>query len=246
MSNIIFEGAISVKAAILAQKRNVFELIVDKDKKDKNTNFILNEAKRRNIKIRLCSKDEINELASGKTHGGIICYASERKTEKISKYLKDSDAFICVLEGIEDPYNFGYCLRSLYAAGCSAVIVNQRNWSSAADVIAKSSAGASEYIAICSVENMQETLNEVKKAQFQIYCAQRSDAISLYEANFTSKVCLAIGGEMRGLSKVVLEASDQNIYIPYEYDFRNALNASSATSVIAFEIYRQKINRGDL
>ena len=69
----------------------------------------------------------------------------------------------------------------------------------------------------------------------------RKNAVSLYDYRFPNHTCIAIGGEMRGLSKSVQEYSDQNIYIPYENDFRNSLNAVSAAAVIAFEFVRQQI-----
>ncbi len=70
--------------------------------------------------------------------------------------------------------------------------------------------------------------------------AMRKDAIEYFEADFNQPLVLAIGGEMRGLSQTVLTLSDQNVYVPYANDFRNALNASSAVAAISFEIVRQR------
>ena len=68
----------------------------------------------------------------------------------------------------------------------------------------------------------------------------RKNAIPYTEADFRKPVLLCIGGEMRGLSQAVLKQSDQNIYIPYGSDFRNALNASAAAAVLGFEVLRQR------
>ena len=80
----------------------------------------------------------------------------------------------------------------------------------------------------------------MKQADIQLVCAQRKDAISLYEYAFPQKLCLAIGGEMRGLSKHVQSHSDQNLFIPYRQDFRNAMTAAASTAIFAFELVRQK------
>lgn len=235
----LFEGAISVKACILSGKRKVNRVLVDKDKYDRNLSFILRQAENRGIQVQKVSRSEIDALASGSTHGGIVCYAEERE------YVQPEDLkgrkFLAILEGIEDPFNFGYCLRSLMAAGCEGVLVNQRNWFESAGVIAKSSAGASEYMDVCPVEDWTAALSTLKE-EYVILAAQRKDAIDLYDADLRRPLILAIGGEKRGLSNAVNNMADQNIFIPYANDFRNALNASSAVSVMAFEILRQ--NRG--
>ena len=232
----LFEGAISVKACILAGKRKVTRVLVDKNKYDRNLSFIIHQAENRQIPVEKVTREEIDALASGSTHGGIICYAQERTYADASE-LKGR-RFLAILEGIEDPFNFGYCLRSLMAAGCEGVLVNQRNWYESAGVIAKSSAGASEYLDVCPVIDWTDTL-QMLKSDYVILAAQRKDAISLYEADLTRPCILAIGGEKRGLSNAVNNMADQNVFIPYAGDFRNALNASSAVSVMAFEIFRQ-------
>lgn len=73
-----------------------------------------------------------------------------------------------------------------------------------------------------------------------MYCAQRSDAIDYFDADFNQPIVLAIGGELRGLSRDVLEQSDQNIVIPYARPVRSALNGTSAVAAISFEVVRQR------
>lgn len=238
-NNHILEGNISIKAAILANRRVIHKVIVDESKHDKDTNFILKEAQKKNITIESIHRDQIDSLAEGKTHGGLIAYASDRNYDSLQDILSQDTCFIAIVEGIEDPFNFGYIIRSLYAAGCQGVILSPRNWSSAAKVVAKSSAGASEYIPMIIAEDMNTICEELKEQQVSIVCGQRKDSISLYDFTFPKRCCIAIGGEMRGLSKAIQTHSDQNVFIPYENEFRNSLNAASATAVIAFEYLRQ-------
>ena len=147
---------------------------------------------------------------------------------------------IILLEGVEHPYNFGDALRSLYAAGATGLIVPERNWLSAAETVVKASAGASEYIPTAACPDLGEAIIEAKKYGIKTYCAERRDAVALYDADLTCPVIFAIGGELRGLSRKVTDNSDGNIYIPYGSNFRNALSASAASAVCAFEIMRQR------
>lgn len=238
----LFEGAIACKAAILAQNREVYEILIDSKRKDRDCAFIKRIATQNNIPITLLSREEIDALASKTTHGGILCKCGERRYQTLEEIIQPN-GFTVILEGIEDPYNFAYILRSLYALGCNGVIVPERNWTTASDVIAKGSAGASEYIPIVSVSDMGEAIATLKQNGIKLLGAMRSDvAIPLYEADLTGSICIAIGGEMRGLSKVVENEVDTQVYIPYEGDFRNALTAASSGAILAYEVARQRMN----
>ncbi len=240
MEQYIVEGNISVKAVLLAQKREIIKIIVDEKKKDRDTSFILREAAKRNILMERSSREAIDELAQGKTHGGLLAVCKERSFQTLAQVVSGDTVFLALIEGVEDPFNFGYILRTLYAAGCDGVIIPPRNWTSAAGVVTKASAGASEYLNLIVATDMEALLQEMKQADIQLVCAQRKDAISLYEYAFPQKLCLAIGGEMRGLSKHVQSHSDQNLFIPYRQDFRNAMTAAASTAIFAFELVRQK------
>lgn len=238
-TNYVLEGNISVKAAILAGIREVYEIYVDHNKDDKDTNFILMQAKRRRIKINKVDREKINEMAEGSTHGGLIAICGERSFQTLDD-IKEDEPFLALVEGIEDPFNFGYILRSLYASGCTGVIVGERNWSSAATTITKASAGASEYIALIPYADMEEAISDLHQRNIPLICANRKDAVSIMDYTFPKSLCIGIGGEMRGLSKTVQRASDENVYIPYANEFKNALNAAASTSIFAFEIQRQR------
>lgn len=239
----ILEGNISVKAALLAKQRTVYKLIVDAHKKDKDTSFILRKAKEAGIPIETMDREAIDEIASGKTHGGLLAMCGERTYQHLDELLANGANFFALIEGVEDPFNFGYVIRSLYASGCEGIIIPPRNWTSAAGVVAKSSAGASEYANLIIADDMEAILRQLKEHDIPLVCGLRKeDAINLYDYSFTKRTCIAIGGELRGLSKIVQNASNQNIYIPYANDFRNAMTAASSTSIIAFEYLRQMLN----
>lgn len=236
MKTYMIEGNISVKAALQAKRRKVMEIIVDEKKKDKDTHYILKLAQANNIPIKTCKREEIDEMAQGKTHGGLLAVVGER----IYQEVDEIKSFYAVVEGIEDPFNFGYICRALYAAGCEGMIVPTRNYSTAVTTVTKSSAGASEYLDIIPSDDIPTLVSYLRNQGLKLYCAMRNNAIPYHQADYTSPCIIAIGGEKRGLSKQLLALSDQNIYIGYGNDFRNALNGSSAAAILAFEVTRQR------
>lgn len=237
MEKHLLEGNISVKAALLAKRRTVYEILVDENKKDKDTNFILKQAELNHVTVTKVKRETIHQLASGTTHGGMIAYVSDRTYQTIEDI---ENPFYAIVEGIEDPFNFGYICRSLYAAGCDGLIVPERNFSIAASTVTKSSAGASEYLNIIQCSDIPSLILSLKKKGIKLYCAMRKDAVLYTQADYTKGCILALGGEKRGLSKQILKLSDQNIYIGYANDFKNALNGASAASILAFEVVRQR------
>ncbi|MEG0077050.1 TrmH family RNA methyltransferase [Anaerorhabdus sp.] len=237
---MIIEGALSVKAVILAKNRLVHCVLIDEKKKDKDTSFIVAKACENQIEVKRLPREELDKMATGKTHGGVLAQVDARNYQTINDCLEGTP-FLCVLEGIEDPFNLGYALRTLYSAGCTGVLLPNRDWSISETTILKSSAGASEYLPLILSDNLSRDILVYKeKFNCKVYAAMRKDAKTYFEYPYNEAIIIAIGGEMRGLSKDVLDVVDHNIYIPYANDFRNALNASSAVAAISFEVVRQR------
>ena len=237
---MLLEGNVSVKAAILGNHRKVEKLYYDKHKNDKDLNFILHRAKEKGIPCMPLEREEINAMATGRTHGGLVAQAGPRVYQELSECMHGEAPFLVLLEGVEDPFNLGYIIRTLYSAGCDGLILPRHDWASAESTIAKSSAGAFEYLNIVMSDDLPQLVKDIKKQGIKTYAAMRKDAITYLEADYRKPSLIAIGGEMRGLSSAVRNEIEQNIYIPYANDFRNALNAASATAVLSFEVYRQR------
>ena len=122
--------------------------------------------------------ETINEYTLGNSHGGIIALCSERIIPSLSTLDSlPQNGFYVMIQGIEDPYNFGYSLRSLYACGCTGIILPERNWMSASGVVARSSAGASELFSMYSAEAI-EAAEFFKSRGYHIVCAdEKTDNI---------------------------------------------------------------------
>lgn len=143
-----------------------------------------------------------------------------------------------MIEGIEDPYNFGYAIRSLYAFGVNGIVLSERNWMSAAGVVARSSAGASEMLSLFSARPT-DAADVFKKRGYSIVCADLDTTHLLEETEIRFPVFLVIGGERRGISRAMLDRADIKVKISYGRDFRASLSAASAATVLAHEIFRQ-------
>ena len=190
--------------------------------------------------IETVSDEEIEQNTIGNTHGGIIAICSKRNINELTEDDLVPDGVYFMLEGIEDPYNFGYSLRSLYAAGVNGIILPERNWMGAAGVVARASAGASELIDMYA-STPENLISVFKKKNYRIFCADLPNSVSLYSADLKKPLLMIVGGEKRGNSKFILENSDQIVKIDYGRDFGASLSAASASAIIAFEIMRQNL-----
>ena len=140
------------------------------------------------------TSEEIDGITIGNSHGGIVAYCSEREIDRLDTSSAEisKGGFYVMLEGIEDPYNFGYSLRSLYAAGVNGVILNERNWMGAAGVVCRASAGASEMLDMY-VSSGEKAVEIFKKHNYKVICAGIRNSVSIYDADMRKPVFLIIG-----------------------------------------------------
>ena len=232
---MIFEGNISVKAILQNKRRDIEELILLDGKRSKDIGYIVALAKNRNIQVTYVDQDTFDGLGVGKTSGGVCLKASSRTDYQCT----NPSNLVCLLEGIEDPFNLGYCMRSLYSFGCSCVVLPKRDLSNCEVQLLKSSAGAYEKMDVLLVDDCASYCNDMKQDGYRIVAAYRNDACECTKYRWNEKSVLVIGGEMRGISSKVRNEVDDNVFIPYALDFKNALNASSATAVLAYSYFQQ-------
>ena len=243
----IFEGMTAISSVISAiessnSKRSIHSVLYNVDKKKSKYNelkFLEYKSKDLEFEFLGVSHSIIDELANGKTHGGIIaiCSKVEIPTLITPEQLLDNGFYI-VLDGIEDPFNFAYAIRSVYAAGADGIIIPSYRFNDAQGLICKGSAGTSELIDIfeCDISN---AINIFKSKGYKVASAGIRDSVSLYDADLKKPLLLVVGGEKRGISSEILSKSDMVIRVDYGKTFKGSLTASSAATVLAFEVYRQ-------
>ena len=246
VDSTVFEGMTSIRAIIKStdlkiNDRPIHTILYDKDKISKIAKEIgYFKAVSDKYGFKLCETDstELDKITLGSSHGGIVAIAGERTLPPLCEELIEPYGFYAMIQGIEDPYNFGYALRSLYAVGCSGIILPKRNWMSAAGVVARSSAGASELFKIFSAE-AEDAVKIFKTCAYTVVCAdERTDNI-LGKCELKKPLLLIVGGEKRGISRSVIDMADMKVKIDYQRDFNASLSAASAATMFAYEIMRQ-------
>lgn len=246
----IFEGMTSISALINAIKSNknnrkIEKILFDKNKlkaKRPELGFLRANAEALGYELEICEPEKISERTIGSSHGGIIALCGDRIIQNLSLENIKKDGVYYMLEGVEDPYNFGNAIRSLYAAGADGIIIGNRNWMGAAGVVARSSAGASELIDMYQVNDAMEAINILKKLDYTIVSAGIRDSVDLFEVKLKKPLLVIIGGEKRGISRSVLDMSDHIVRIAYGNDFKGSLSTSACASVFGFEISRKLRN----
>ncbi len=242
----VMEGMTSISALLAAREssindREIREILYDGEKKNKKAReigFLSAKCAALRIPLRETTSERINAISIGNTHGGIIAICGNRTLLSPTSENIPKKGFLCLLEGIEDPYNFGYALRSLYAAGCDGVLLGERNWMNAAGVVARASAGASEALPVFS-GNIEQSIKLVKSLGYRVACAGIRNSVSYAKADLKKPLLLVVGGEKRGISASLLELADTTVRIDYGRTFRGSLSAASAATVLGFEILRQ-------
>ena len=235
----VMEGMFSIRAILRAAEdgvndRKIEKILFDKNKKKSKAHelaFLRAKSADLGFEIEFVDAEKLEEITIGNSHGGIVALCTDRTIGKIENMNIRENGFYVMLEGIEDPYNFGYCLRSLYAAGVDGILVGERNWFSAAGVVSRASAGASELFEIAAGEPTE---------LIDVFAADKTDdAVPVYDTKITRPVLLVVGGEKRGITRAVLEKCDKVVCLDYGRRFGAALSAASAASILAFEIFRQ-------
>lgn len=238
----LLEGRLSIQAALEAGSRTIHHLLLDEDKRyDWRLSQLARQADAAGIPLTYRPRAEINDMARGASHGGIVAVVGERKYVSLDSLLAvDAAAFIVMLDGIEDPYNYGGAIRALYAAGAHGLVLRPRSWASASGIVGRASAGASERIKLAIAENAAEAAEFFRARGLAIVQTANSDgATDLFAADLTQPLLLLIGGERRGLTRS-LQRADMQLRIPYGREFSGSLGTVSSAAIIAFEVMRQR------
>ncbi len=241
----VFEGMVSFRSLINAidnkiSDRKIIRVEYSRDRAKKIANHLSYIKAMSHVHgFEICEVDDtqISSVAIGTSHGGIITYCTSRTIHEITDASISKNGFYVMLDGVEDPYNFGYALRSIYASGADGVILPERNWMSAAGVVCRASAGASELMPL-AMASPEACIKAFKQNGYKIVCADIENSVSIYDAELKKPLLLVVGGEKRGLSKVFTENADLIVRLDYGRNFDSALSAASAASILAFEVFR--------
>mgnify|MGYP001042588028 CR=1 FL=1 len=205
---------------------------------------IIELAKAKKVPVKNVDKAHLDRISENKRHQGIIAEAMEyeyKEIEHILNYAKSKGEmpFVVILDEITDVHNLGSIIRSAECLGAHGVIIPKRRAAQINGVVAKSSAGAIEYLPVCRVTNINDAIKELKEKGLWIYGADMDGDKYIYEEKYTVPVGLVIGSEGSGIGRLVKKNCDILIKIPMKGNI-NSLNASNAASIVIYEIMKQR------
>ncbi|MEL7088115.1 MAG: RNA methyltransferase [Planctomycetota bacterium] len=251
-------GAIAVEAALSAGTREVHQVWVDADLDYRKIEPVRRAAKARRLEMQPQTREELDARVGDPKHGGVVAEVGPRvfsTPQELLEMTGREKSFLVMLDGIEDPFNFGQAIRSLYAAGCHGVVVRPRNWMApdvprlpgqlpGAAIIARASAGTSEFMPMAVAETPEEAAAFFRdKGLVVAAAADTREAVPVYEVDLQRPLFLLIGGEKRGVKRSFLNEADLVIEIPYGRPFEHSLGTVAAVSVLSFEVVRQRSGR---
>lgn len=199
-----------------------------------NDNEILSNLKKQNIKIKYLTKDELNKIETG-NHQGIILEVDDYKYSSIDDL---NDDIIVMLDHLEDPHNFGAIIRTCEAAGVKNIIIPKDRSVKVTSSVIKVSVGAIENVKIALVNNLVNTIQELKQKGYWIIGTDMQGT-DYRNIDYSGKIVLVIGNEGKGLSRLTEENCDFIASIPMRGKV-NSLNASVAAALIIYEAIRGK------
>ncbi len=195
------------------------------------------------ISVEPRSRKELDDMVRGETHQGVVLEAEGVPLLDMDAWLsrlKDrSDVVAVLLDGIEDPHNFGAIVRSAAACGAAGVIFGKDRSAPLSSVAMKSAAGAMEYIDLVRVTNLARTIEQMQSAGFWIAALDADGDQDLWSANLTGRTGIVIGSEGKGVRRLVAEKCDLRLRIPIEGPI-TSLNASVSAGIALTECLRQR------
>lgn len=240
-NNIVF-GRNPVMEA-LKSGREIEKLLVGAGSGDGSMAKITAVAKDRGVPIIRVEKSALDRLADGTNHQGVAAYTSAYAYKTIEDILAKAEAcgedpLIVILDNLEDPHNLGAIMRTAECAGAHGVIIPKRNACGLTETVAKTSAGAIEYVPCVRVTNIVRTIDELKEMGFWIAACDMGGQ-EYYRADLGGKLAIVIGSEGAGISKLVKENCDFTVSMPMVGKI-TSLNASNAAAVLLYEVRRQR------
>lgn len=243
MNDNLIIGRNAVLEAIKSD-RSIDKILVQSGQLEGSIKQILGQAKRKGLVIQQVKKEKLDQVSEGKKHQGIVAYVASYDYSTLEDILekaraKGEDPFVVVLDNIVDPHNLGAIIRTANLAGAHGIVIPKRRAVGLTAIVAKTSAGAIEHTPVAKVANIARTLEQLQKEGLWSVCADMGGE-PMYDINLKGPICLVVGSEGEGVSRIVKEKCDFVATIPMKGEI-NSLNASVAAGVLMYEIVRQRI-----
>lgn len=239
-------GLLPVLEALRAGRRAINKILITAGANQNRLRELTEAARGAGIIIEQRDRRALDELTGGANHQGVVALVAA--AARAQTYV-DADTLlntlsntplVVLLDGIEDPHNLGAILRTCEGAGVDCVFIPEHRAAGLNETVAKTSAGAVEYVRVARVTNLVPLIAELKKRGVWVVGVEGGAATSYTEFDCTAPLALVFGSEGRGVRRLVREKCDAIISIPMRGQL-NSLNVSVAAGVVLFEVLRQRI-----
>ena len=224
--------------------KDINKILITKGEKHGSINKIIAIAKERKIIISELERSKLNQIAQTENNQGVIAivppydYCEVEDILEVAK-KRQEEAFILILDGIEDPHNLGSIIRTAETAGVHGIIIPKRRACGVNSTVSKVSAGAVQHMKIARVNNINETIKFLKQNDIWI-CGTDGQAKTYYfQQDFKMPIAIVIGSEGYGMSRLVKENCDFLVKIPMKGKI-TSLNASVSAGIVMYEATRQR------
>lgn len=224
---------------LLASNKSIDKVYCQDKTTDAEVRSFVSMAKSRHAKIMWVDKKTLDKLSQTGHHQGIIAECTDYQYADLDDVLNQKkDLLLILLDGLEDPHNLGSVIRVAECAGADAVIIPARHGALVNETVIRVSAGASAYVRVCKVTNLNSTIEKLKEHGVWVFGADM-DGQDMHTANLKGSIAIVIGAEGDGISHHTRELCDQIISIPMNGKV-NSLNASVSAGILVYEALRQR------
>lgn len=249
--NFIY-GLVPVVEALRAGRRTISKIVIATNVQPSRLNELIQLARASKVTLERRDRRDLDEFAKGGNHQGVIALlaGNDVGARKNAGYFDAEELldnisgtpFLVLLDNIEDPHNLGAILRTCECAGVDGIFLPEHRSAGLSETVAKTSAGAVEYVKVSKVTNLVTLIQELKDRGILVLGVEGGTDKVYTEIDMTAPLALVMGSEGKGVRRLVREKCDALISIPMLGKI-NSLNVSVATGVVLFEAQRQRAEK---
>lgn len=243
MENELIIGRNAVLEALRA-KREMNKIWISENAHGSQMKELIDLAKRSGALVQFVPKKRLDALAATANHQGVVASVAAYEYKTIDDLFhiaesRNEPPFFLLLDGIEDPHNLGSILRTADCTGVHGVIIPRRRSVGLTAAVAKASTGAIEYVPVVRVNNLAQTMEQLKERGIWFIGTDAKGEQDFREAEYTLPICIVIGSEGKGISRLVKEKCDFLVKLPMRGKV-TSLNASVAAALCMYEAMRKR------
>ena len=227
---------------LLKSDKDINKIYVSRGERHGSINEIIARAKEKRVVLVEVEMSKLDNMAEN--HQGVVAVVPPFNYCEIEDILdlakeKDEDPFILILDGIEDPHNLGSIIRTAETAGVHGIIIPKRRNVAVNSTVSKVSTGATAYVKVARVNNLNETIRKLKEAGLWVIGTDGDADTLYYNQDLKGPLAIIVGSEGFGMSKLVKENADILIKIPMKGKI-TSLNASVSAGIVIYEAVKQR------